>query len=174
MCQRWDCCNVHRVESPKDEGEASNSLEESASLGILLHGHGATVDSKEIDNDEVSSASHGIVSPLGTLVSAEGSEETGKDHDEISNDGDEDAGTIESGEEGKIQEQEWGGDTPVDVTGPVDLTLNGVGGIRGVLVGFLDHGGDHRDTITRGHGEVGDGSEGSDEGSQDVEHAFLL
>ena len=30
------------------------------------------------------------------------------------------------------------------------------------------------DTVTDGHGEVGDGSEGSDERSQDVEHAFLL
>lgn len=28
--------------------------------------------------------------------------------------------------------------------------------------------------IMNGHGEVGDGSEGGDEGSQDVEQAFLL
>ena len=43
-----------------------------------------------------------------------------------------------------------------------------------MLVGLLDHGGDHGDTITGRHGEVGDGGEGGDEGSQDVEHAFLL
>lgn len=41
-------------------------------------------------------------------------------------------------------------------------------------MGFLDHDVDHTDAVTRGHGEVRDGSEGGDERSEDMEKALLL
>ena len=43
-----------------------------------------------------------------------------------------------------------------------------------MLLGVLDGDLILANTIMNGHGKVGNGSEGGDEGSQDVEHAFLL
>ncbi len=43
-----------------------------------------------------------------------------------------------------------------------------------MLLGVLDGNLILTNAIVNGHGEVGDGSEGGDEGSQDVEQAFLL
>ena len=43
-----------------------------------------------------------------------------------------------------------------------------------MLLGVLDGDLVLANAIVNGHGEVGEGSEGGDEGSQDVEHAFLL
>ena len=43
-----------------------------------------------------------------------------------------------------------------------------------MLLGVLDGDLVLANTIVNGHGKVGKGSEGGDEGSQDVEHAFLL
>ena len=43
-----------------------------------------------------------------------------------------------------------------------------------MLLGMLDGDLVLANAIVNGHGKVGDGSEGGDEGSQDVEQAFLL
>ena len=127
-----------------------------------------------VDDDEVGDAGNGVVSPLGAVVSTVGSEETGQDHDDVGDNGDEDVGTAQTGEEGQVQQQEWGGDRPIHVTGPVDLTIDVLGGVGNMLVGLLDGGVLEGDPVTHGHSEVRDGGEGGDEGSQDVEQAFLL
>ncbi len=122
MKGKWTACVSisHWVHCPKDEGETGNGLEEFARLGVFGHGHGTSVNRKLIDDDKERGATHGVVSPLDTFFRSKGREETGQDHDDISHDGDEDVGTTQTGEEGKIQEQKGGGDTPIDVSGPVD------------------------------------------------------
>ena len=100
---RLEIQDLHWVESPEDESETSNGLEESAGLRVLGHCHSTAVNGELVDNDEVGGASHGVVSPLSSLIGAEGSEEAGKDHDEIGHDGDENAGAIQARKEGKIQ-----------------------------------------------------------------------
>lgn len=139
-----------------------------------MHGGLTTVDGELIDNDQVGNASHGVPAPLGRLVDLESSEETGEDHDEVSHDGDEDAGTIHAGQEAEVEQQERGGETPVNIAGPVDLTVDDVVGVWEVLLGVLDGDLILADTITDSHSIVGDGGEGGDEGSQDVEQSFLL
>ncbi len=132
------------------------------------------IDSKLVDDNEVGNASHGVVTPLGSSLGSKGSKETGEDHDHISDNGNENVGTAQATKEAKIQKQEWGGNTPVDVSSPVDFTLNDIVSVREVLLGMLDLGLVDGDTITDSHGEVRDHGEGGDEGSQDVEQAFLL
>lgn len=132
------------------------------------------IDSELIDNNEVGSAGHGVVAPFGSFLGSESCKETSKNHDDISNDGDEDVGAAQAAEKAKIQKQEWGGDTPVDVTGPIDFTVDNVVGVWEVLLGVLDLNLIHGDTITDGHGVVGDHGKGGDESRQNVEHAFLL
>ena len=161
--------NIHRVNGPEDEGEASNGSEESAGLGILGHNDVTAVDGELVNNYEVGDAGHCVVSPLWSFLLVESSEETGKDHDDVSDNGNEDVSTAQAAEEAKIQEQKWGGHTPVDVTGPVDLTLNDIVGVGEMLLGVLDLDLIDGDTITNSHGEVRDHGKGGDESRQDME-----
>ena len=132
------------------------------------------MDSQLVDDNKVSEASHGVVSPLSALVGSKGSEKTGEDHDKISDNGHEDVGTAEASEESKIHQQEGGGDAPVDISCPVHLAVDIEGGVGDVLVGLRHSVVGVRDTITHGHREVGDGGKGGDERSQNVEETFLL
>lgn len=165
---------IHWVHGPEDEGKSCNGLEEVAGLGVFGHGHGTSVNRELIDDDEERGARHDVVSPFHTLVRSKGRKETGQDHDDISHDGDQDVGTTQAGEEREIQEQKRGGDTPIDVSGPVDRTFDGLVGVRYMLVGLLDHDFDRAHAITGRHGEVRDGREGGDEGREDMEQTFLL
>lgn len=94
--------NLHWVHGPEDQSEAGNSLEERGSLRILVLDRGATVNGELVDDNEIGDASNGVVSPFGALVVAKGSKETGQDHNDISNDGNEDVGAAQASEEGKI------------------------------------------------------------------------
>ena len=107
-------------------------------------------------------------------MQAIGCEKTCKNHDQIGDDGDEDACTIEAGEESQVEEQEGSCQGPVDISCPVDLTVESLVCVWDALV-FL--GQDDLvvvDTMTGGHGVVGDEGERGDEGSYDVEQALLL
>ena len=165
---------IHRVDGPEHKSETSNGGEKGAGLVVLGHCLLTTVHRELVDDDKVGNASHGIISPLLTAFGTESSEESSQDHDEISNNGDEDVRTAQSSEECKIEEQERGGDAPIHVTSPVYRSVDVLGGVGSVLVGFLEDDVVVADAVTGSHGEVGDGSEGGDEGSQDVEQAFLL
>ena len=171
---RFHFTNLHWVHSPENQGEAGNGLEECPSLGILGHGHGTTVNSKLVDDHKVCQAGDGIVSPLGILAAAKSSKETGQNHDNVSNDGDEDVGSAQASKEGKVQEEERGGDTPVDIAGPVDLTVHNLVGVGDVLVTLLNDCLGKGDSITDSHSKVGNCGKGGDESSQDVEETFLL
>lgn len=128
---------IHWVDSPEDQSEASNGSEESLGLSILVSGGGTTIESELVDDDEVGNASNGVPSPLGSVgLVTEGSEETGEDHDQISNNGNEDAGTVEAGEESQIEKQEWRGHRPINISRPVDLAIGGLVCVWDVLVGL--------------------------------------
>jgi hypothetical protein len=167
--------NVHWVDSPEDQSEASNGSEESLGLSILVGGGSTAVESELVDDDEVGNASNGVPSPLGSVgFVTEGSEETGEDHNEIGNNGHKDAGTIEAGEESQVEKQEWRGDGPVNISCPVDLTVSGLECVWDVLVGLNLDDLVVADSVTAGHGVVREEGKGGDESSQDVEQAFLL
>ena len=167
---RWG--HEHRVDGPEDKSKASNGGEEGGGLLILALDDVAAIEAELVDDNQVGNAGNGVPSPLGSLADGEGGKEPGDDHDQVSDDGDQDIGTGQASQDGQIAEQKRGGDGPVDVTSPVDLALDGL--VGGRVAALLDLDGVIADAILNGHGEVGNGSKGGDEGRQDVEEAFLL
>ena len=166
--------DLHGVNGPKNQGETSDSAVESLGLVILTSNGSATIEGELVDDNKVGNACESIPAPLLAITSPKCGKETGKDHDDIGNDSDEDVGTTETSQEAKVKEQECGGDTPVNITCPVNLAVNDLNGIWDMLVLFdllnLVVG----DAITRGHCEVRQESKGGDEGREDMEESFLL
>lgn len=162
------------VQSPEDESEASNGSEELSS-GVGLGSDSTTTWNDElVYDDQVRSTSHGVPSPLLTFSVSECSEKTGEDHDQICNNGDCDIGSVHASEESKIEEEKGGGESPVDITSPEDLTEDMFDSVGGVLVDLLDNDVGKRVAVAGGHGEVGESGKCSDEGGDDMEEAFLL
>lgn len=133
----------------------------------------SAIDGELVDDNQVGSARHGVPSPLRAALGGKGSEEAGQDHDNVGNDGNENVSTGQPSEQAEIQEQERGRDAPVDVACPVYLAVDD-SVIGEVLVIMVDLDLILGDTSFNGHGIVRQGSEGGDEGRDDVEHAFLL
>lgn len=165
--------NIHWVHGPEDQGETRNGHEECASLLVLARDNMSAVDGELVDDNQIGSARHSVPSPLRATLGGKGSKEAGHDHDDISDDSNENVGTGQPSEQAKIQQKEWGRETPVDIACPVDLAIdNRV--IGEVLVVMVDLDLVLGDTSFDGHSVVGQRSEGRDEGRDDVEHAFLL
>lgn len=161
--------NLHGVDSPDDEGEATNGSEEVANLATLGGSGVAAVVDELPDNNEVGNTGNGVPAPLlGGLLRAERGEETSENHDDVGNNGDQDVGTGKTSEQSKVEEEKRGGDGPVNVTGPVDLAVDVVLGGGNVLVVLLLGGVVVADTVAAGHGEVRESGEGDNEGGQDV------
>jgi len=161
------------VQGPDDDGEATNGSEQLGGAAVLAHDSTTTWDGKLVDDDQEGGTGHGIVCPLLTLSSAESSEETKEDHEQVGDDDDNNVSTAHAREEGKIKEEERSGQGPVDVASPEDLAEDVLDGVGDVIVGLLDDDVGEGVSVTGGHGEVGDGSEGGNEGSDDMEEAFL-
>lgn len=162
------------VGGPENEGESGQSTEESLGLTILASSSTSAIDDDLVDNDEVGNASPGVPSPLLALGVAVSSEETGQDHDDISDDGDQDVGTAETGQKAQVEEKKRCSDGPVNVSCPVDLASGDLLSVwKSVLVadGLSDL--VEVDTITDGHSKVGQEGESGDEGSQDVEESLV-
>jgi hypothetical protein len=167
--------NVHGVGSPEDESVAGNGKEERGNLVTLGLDGGATVYGKVPDDEEVGYTGNGVPSPLGRgALSAESSEETGQDHDNVGEDGHGKVSTVHASEETKVKKQERGGQGPVDVAGPEDLALNVVVCVGNVVVLLTDVDVVDGDTLASRHGEVRDGSGDGDESRDDMEEALLL
>lgn len=130
---------TYGVDGPEDEGEAGNGGEELANLAALAKGSGAAVDGELPDNDEVGNAGNGVPAPLGgSVLTAKGSKETGEDHDQVGNDGNDNVATAEAGEQRQVEKEERGGDAPVNVAGPVDLAEDDSLGVGADLVRLGD------------------------------------
>ena len=161
--------NLHGVDGPDDEGEATNGSEEVANLATLGGGGVAAVEDELPDNNEVGNAGNGVPAPLlGGLLRAERGEKAGEDHDDVGNDGNQDVGTGKTSEQGQVEEEERSGDGPVNVASPVDLAVDVVLGGRDVLVVLFLGGVVVTNTVAAGHGEVGQSGKGDNEGGQDV------
>lgn len=167
--------NLHGVDSPDDEGEATNGSEEVANLATLGLSSVAAVEDELPDDNEVGNAGNRVPAPLlGGLLRAEGGEETSENHDDVGNNGNQDVGTGKTSEQRKVEEQERGGEGPVDVAGPVDLAVDVVLSGGNVLVVLLLLGVVPANSVAAGHGEVGQSGEGDNEGGEDVVQALGL
>jgi hypothetical protein len=162
------------VQGPENEGEAADGSKELGGGAALAHDCTATRDDKLVDDDEVSNAGNCIPSPLLTIVLAESGKEASQNHDDVCNESNEDASTVHACQESQVEEEKWCSDAPVNISGPEYLTEDMLDSVGNVLVCLLDNDVCVRISVTGGHGEVGDGSEGGDHSGDDMEEAFLL
>lgn len=139
---------LHWIDGPEDEGESTNRNVEGLGLAILTLGSSAAVEGKLVDDDNVGNASVCVPAPLLTITSTVGSEETSEDHDNVGDNSNENVGTAETSQEAEIEEQEWGGDTPINVTGIIDLAVDVLNSIWDMLVLFDELDVVQRDAIT--------------------------
>lgn len=146
--------HLHWVDGPENQGEACDGSEECLGLSVLVGSSRTAVEGELVDDDEVGEAGNRVPSPLGSICAAEGGKETSKDHDQVGHDGDEDAGTVEAGEQREIEQQERRGHGPIDISRPVDLTIGGLVCVWDVLVclGLDDF--VEADAVAAGHGVV--------------------
>jgi hypothetical protein len=166
---------LHGVGGPEDESVGTDGDEESAELGALGGGVGAAVQGQVPDDEEVGNAGNGVPAPLlGSTLLTERSEEAGEDHDQVGNDGHDDVSTRHASEETKIEDQEGGGQAPVDVTGPEDLAVDLGERVWDVVVLVADRGLLDTDAVSGGHGEVREGGEDGDHDRDGVVQALRL
>lgn len=165
---------LHRVQSPDDQSETGNGAIEGLGIAVFVGHSLPSIEGELIDDDQISNASPCIPAPCLCLVMAEGSKETRQDHDDIGSNGNQNIGTTKTGQESQIQQEKRGCDGPVNISCPVDFTVDHLVCVWHLLV-RLSHGifGIAESASSR-HGEVGQKGEGGDEGSQDMEQPFLL
>lgn len=95
-------------------------------------------------------------------------EETGDDHDQVGGNGHEHVAATKTSEKAEVEQKERSGEGPVDVTSPVDLAVDVLGGVGNVLVLLADLDVVVVDTHAGGHTEVGDGGNDGDQAGDDV------
>lgn len=132
--------SLHWVDGPKKKGVTGDGTIESLGLAILTSRSTTAIETKLVDDDKVGNASESIPTPLLTIGGTESSKETAENHDQVSNDGDENVCATKTSQEGKIKEQERSGDAPIKIAGIIDLAVDMLNCIWGMLV-LLNDGG---------------------------------
>ena len=139
------------VDGPDDKSETTNGSEKVTDLATLGEGSTTSVKGEHPDDNEVGDAGNGVPAPLlRSTLAAKGGKETGKDHDDIGNKSEEDVTTAKTSEEAEIEKEERSGKGPVDISCPVNLTVDVLGRVWNVLVGLLDNDVVVADTVSSG------------------------
>lgn len=160
---------IHWVGGPQNEGEEGERAEEVGDLGSLGLDGGAAGQANVPDDKDVGNARDGIPAPLlARVLSSVGGEQTGQDHDEVCRNSHDRVGTINAGEQAKIQQQEGSGDSPINITSVVDLTAHLVVCVWDLAVGVLDLDAVQVNAVSGGHAEVGQGRGDGDHGGHVV------
>jgi hypothetical protein len=109
------------------------------------------------------------------MLVAERSEETGQTHDYIGQNGDQDIGTAHASQQSQIKEYERRGQGPVDIASPEHLADDGLDGVwNSVPVVLMDKDVIELEACAGGHGEVREGCDDGDHGSDDMVNASGL
>lgn len=162
-------CYLHWVGGPDDKGEETERAEQLDDLGALGLDCLGAMDGNVPDDEDVRDQGDGVPAPaLGRVLTAVGGEKTGEDHDEIGGDGHEGVGTIDTGQQGQVEQDEGRGDGQVDVTGEGDLAADVVEGIRDVVVVVPDLDAVQAGAMAGGQAKVGQSTRDGDQGGDDV------
>ena len=87
------------------------------------------------DDDQVGNASNRIPSPfLRSALTTKGGKETSENHDQVGNDGHDGASTINTSEQAQVEQKQRCRDAPVNITSPINLTIDVLVGVGHVLV----------------------------------------
>lgn len=161
------------VKSPDNDGEATNRSEELCGSITLAHGCTTTRDDELVEDEKICNYCHCKVSPFLALASAEGSEETKQNHDDICDDGNKDGRSIHASQKCEIEEKERSGESPINVSSPKDLAEDMLDRGGDVIVCLPDNDVCERGATTSGHGEVGDRCKGGNQCGDDMEDTLL-
>lgn len=89
----------NRVQRPDDESKSSDGSEKLDSRAVLGYDRSSTWNCQLVHNNQVGNACKSIISPFLEVSITEGCKKTKQDHDEISNHGNKDVGTVQAGKE---------------------------------------------------------------------------
>jgi hypothetical protein len=103
-----------------------------------------------------------------------GGSKSRNEHDQIGRYGDKDTGTVQSGKQRKVDDNERVRQNPVDISSPEDLAENVLKSIGDVSVRFLNMHVFPVMAISCSHGQVCQEGDSGGERSKNVEEAFLL
>lgn len=167
--------DLHGISSPEDQRVAGNGDKESAKLRALIGCVRTTVEDKVPNNENVGDASNGVPSPLlWSSLRAERGKEAGQNHDQIGSDGHKDVGTGHASQKTKVEKKQRSGDCPVDITGPVDLTVNMLECIGNMIMLMADGNLVHGNTMSSSHRKVRKGGSNGNQGCDDMVQALSL
>lgn len=80
--------------------------------------------------------------------------------------------TINTGQQGQVQQEQRRGDGPVNISPPKHLTAFSVSNVGHVLMVVLGRGAAEARDVARGHGEVAEGGGDGDQGGNDMVEAL--
>jgi len=157
------------VRSPNEECVERDGGKELASLATSRGCLRAAIDNQMPNDKDVGNTSNRVPTPLLAGIVTICSEESSQDHDEIGQDEHDNVPAINSSQQGKVKEEEWGGQAPVNITSPVYLASDEFVGIWDsvlVVLGLANV--MIADTRPVGHAKVGNGGNDGDECGDDM------
>jgi len=166
------CDGVEEPENGEDDGGGHVGL---GVVGTELGNRGTSVDEEDLPDTDEGEASETEESPL-VAIGHKGTDESSDDHDDVEEEEVEGLGERETGSEGKFEEKERSGESPVDVS----CVPNGTSRVKDTsfdpllsedtAANVLNwHSGR---SVIGSHGIVGNTSGKADSGSQLVESPF--
>ena len=167
-----DARDLHQIDGPQNQSKDGQQAKELFDLATSGLGHSRPMDRDMPDDEQVGNAADRIPAPfLGRVRVPKGSKESRKRHDEVGHDGHEGVRAIDSSEKAELKHQQRCRETPVDVASPKYLSTVVMVRVGDVLVMLPDYDAVVACCMTRGHGEVGDGSDDGGQGGDNVEGA---
>ena len=164
--------DLHRIGSPQNQQEEGQRAKELGNTRSLGPHHVRAVEGDVPDDDQVRDDGNGEPAPLlSSAMMAHSREQTAEEHDDIREDGHEGVGAVDAGEQAQLEQQEGGGQGPVDIASPVDLAadlVEGVGDAVAVLIANA-RAAEVVARVARRHGEVRERADDGDERRDDVE-----
>lgn len=127
-----------------------------------------------VQHDQVAHTADGQPHPALWGITGERAQQARAQHDKVGGNGGNQVGAGQTGHEGKVDQDERGGNSPVEVTQPQDLAVNILGGVGDVFVVVGDVGMIISDTLAGGKSKIGDEGEGGDEGCSGMEDTASL
>lgn len=159
----------HWVYRPDHKGVGSDAGVERADFGTLGRSIRPAIEGVVPDDDQVRNEGDCIPTPLlRCSVITKGSKQTSEGHDQIGDNGHQNVGSAESCDKTEVKQDQGGGQRPVNVSGPEDLTVHVCEGVRDVVVGMTNADVPEGNAMSRRHCEVGEGANDGNEGCQDM------
>lgn len=152
--------NIHGEQRKRNKPGPGQGAEKLPRPGIHVPRRPLRMEPRMMQHHQVARTNHRQPNPPHLLMAGKTAQQAGGQHDEIRRDSDDQVRAGEAGDEGEVEQDEGGGQGPVDVAQPEDLAVEVVCCVGDVFVvvgyGVVGVG----DALAGGEGEVGYEGEG--------------